>query len=327
MFCKNCGTKTEENSKFCINCGGKINNDISPTLNKEENNSQKLLSIDKTEQPLVFKSFLEKQIKKVGHISMIIGWIQISLIIIICLWSISDSNYSDSGLLNPGWFGFIITSGFGITMIVLGKQIKELKNIINNLWVLLSLSILMIVVAGVMGGGVGLITLIFIGYIGGGINKANKLKNHKYIEDSANEKTDNKVTTFDIFVYILIGVFILGILSSIVLASLNSKEQIDINTGQVRLSKKEIKNNDICNKKIIDSQWDGKNYGNDYLPVCVCKGELQISKDGLRCLNQDGICNEAYENTKSMGKDDKGSLNCDCKDTYKWNKEQTACYK
>ncbi len=162
MYCKKCGNNIEAVAKFCGKCGLKntdTNSEIERTEVVKDNNS----------------SILEEKIKKLGRFSKAIGWINIVINILVFIWSISDINFSDSGLADGGVVGLLIACGAGAVFITLGKQIEQLKNIKQNMWILLGLSVLMIIIAGATGGTAGILLIIFIGYLIWGLVKAYKL--------------------------------------------------------------------------------------------------------------------------------------------------------
>ncbi len=160
MKCKKCDNELIDGAKFCNKCGTPVQADpVQEAKTKGD--------IEK----------LKKSVMNAGNSVYAIGWITILLNGAIYLWSLLDSNFSESGLPAPDLAGVYIMVVASVIFIILGSRIKKLedKNIKVYLQVLLGISLLLLVWILSTGGRVGLLFFLVMIYLLSSIGSIRKL--------------------------------------------------------------------------------------------------------------------------------------------------------
>ncbi|HWW41888.1 zinc ribbon domain-containing protein [Pedobacter sp.] len=166
MFCSNCGSQIIEGSKFCPKCGQSIS-----SLPKSATPTVQTLTPEKIDITKI-----QNNLKNTGNSVYAIGWLNIILNVGIYLWSISDKNFSQSGLPHSGLSGTFVMVVVSSIFIILGKRIKEHKdkNIKLYLQILIGLSIALLVWVVSTGGTVGLLFFLVLAYLVSSLTKIGK---------------------------------------------------------------------------------------------------------------------------------------------------------
>ncbi len=207
MFCKHCDNKLPSEAKFCNKCGLAVN-----TIDTSYKNE---VDIEK----------LKKSIKNTGESAYAIGWLTVIMNLGIYIWSVLDTNFSNSGLpllSFPDVFSMIV---FGSIFIILGNRIRHLvdKKIKLYLQVLLGTSILFSALILVSGGQIGLLFLILIVYLVSSVVSINKLMKIKEFVVTLSHQ-EYKITKDIWLVLVVISFFIFFLSGGFNVTT--SKEQI-----------------------------------------------------------------------------------------------------
>lgn len=130
MFCKNCGTKVEDNSKFCPNCGSAL--DVVEVVNEE-----KVVFVKETPQQNSVERGPWKAFATVGNVLGILSFVfsfipilnYISLILsepAIVFSALGKKSISRRGKANAGLVFGILGLVFGFIMYIIYAVVLEL---------------------------------------------------------------------------------------------------------------------------------------------------------------------------------------------------------
>lgn len=289
---------------------------------------------------------LKKSVRRTGNLTYHVGWWTIALSAIIFIWSLLDKNFSDSGLPEPDFLSFLLMVVVSVTMIILGRRIKQLLDvkIKNYLQILIGLSVVLFILIVWTGGKVGILFFILLAYLISSLVKINKLMKVKEFAFSLTkvkysslwdftgdigpekpaEQKEKRAEKQSGIIYGVIGIaVILSIWGLVNILTSSAKPDTTTNDAPVVTNTAPVASVKTGLEFCQDSSGSHATY-DSASNSCGC--EAGYINNGKSCITYTQSCRESYPNTKWDGtKNDKGKFACVCATGYGGHKSSTGC--